>query len=186
MTERNPDSKQSGSNVVNPHSVKEPRVPPRGWAALKLHELFSLNDTGIQSLPIRQTCRTKRAAGDVGLGIQVGQPTGLSLKIYNPGTSTDFLAAWDWDNFFFLNVHAIFDTHLNDEDTIHFFYGPGGYIGIRDKPRDNRTDFGISGNFGLDFLIRDFEIFVQATPRLSLKNTDNFNIGGGVGFRFYF
>lgn len=121
MTERNPDSKQSGSNVVNPHSVKEPRVPPRGWAALKLHELFSLNDTGIQSLPIRQTCRTKRAAGDVGLGIQVGQPTGLSLKIYNPGTSTDFLAAWDWDNFFFLNVHAIFDTHLNDEDTIHFF-----------------------------------------------------------------
>lgn len=67
-----------------------------------------------------------------------------------------------------------------------FFYGPGGYIGIRDKPRDNRTDFGISGNFGLDFLIRDFEIFVQATPRLSLKNTDNFNIGGGVGFRFYF
>lgn len=75
----------------------------------------------------------QRAAGDVGLGIQVEQPTGLSLKIYNPGTSTDFLAAWDWDNFFFLNIHAIFDTHLNDEQTIHFFYGPVYKLIIRKK-----------------------------------------------------
>lgn len=128
----------------------------------------------------------QRVAGDVGLGIVIGQPTGLSLKIYNPRTSTDFLAAWDWNNFFFLNIHAIFDTHLNNEQTIHFFYGPGGFIGIHNKSHNNRTDLGISGNFGLDFLIQNFEIFVQATPRLSLKNTDNFNIGGGVGFRFYF
>lgn len=128
---------------------------------------------------------SQRASGDVGIGVQVGKPTGLTLKFYNQGTSTDILAAWDWDNFFFLNVHAIFDTHLNDENTIHLFYGPGGFIGIHDEPGDNRTDFGISGNFGLDFLINNFEIFVQATPRLSLENTDNFNMGGGIGFRFY-
>lgn len=128
----------------------------------------------------------QRQAGDVGLGIQIGQPTGLSLKIYNPGTSTDFLAAWDWNNFFFLNIHALFDASLNDAHTIHFFYGPGGFIGIHEKPGKNKIDLGISGNFGLDFLIQKFEIFVQATPRLSLKNTNNFNIGGGAGFRFYF
>ena len=128
----------------------------------------------------------QRAAGDVGLGIQVGQPTGLSLKIYNPGTSTDFLAAWDWNEFVFLNIHAIFDIKLNDQNTIHFFYGPGGFIGVHSKPHKKRTDFGISGNFGIDFLIQKFEIFVQATPRLSLKNTEKLNVGGGVGFRYYF
>ncbi len=128
----------------------------------------------------------QRQAGDAGLGVQIGQPTGVSLKIYNPGASTDFLAAWDWDNFLFLNIHAIFDASLNDAHTIHFFYGPGGFIGIHQNPGNNKIDLGLSGNFGLDFLIQNFEIFVQATPRLSLKNTNNFNIGGGAGFRFYF
>lgn len=130
----------------------------------------------------------QRASGDVGLGVHIGQPTGLTLKVYNPGTSVDFLAAWDLDDFFFLNVHAIYDTHLNDENTIHFFYGPGGYVGIRDRGRelDDEVELGVSGSFGFDFLIDKFEIFLQATPRLSLVQTTNFDMGGGVGFRLYF
>lgn len=130
----------------------------------------------------------QRAAGDVGLGVHIGQPTGLTLKVYNPGTSVDFLAAWDLDDFFFLNVHAIYDTPLNNAHTIHFYYGPGGYIGIRDRGRelDDEVEMGVSGNFGLDFLIEKFEIFMQVTPRLSLVQRTDFDMGGGVGFRVYF
>ncbi|HLF64467.1 MAG TPA: hypothetical protein VI603_11970 [Saprospiraceae bacterium] len=130
----------------------------------------------------------QRAPGDVGLGVHIGQPTGVTLKVYQPSTSLDILAAWDLDDFFFLNIHAIFDTHLNDENTIHFYYGPGGYVGIRDRPRDldDEIELGVSGNFGLDFLIQKFEIFLQVTPRVSLVKTTNFDMGGGVGFRFYF
>lgn len=129
----------------------------------------------------------QRGAGDVGIGVHVGQPTGLSLKVYNPGTSVDFLAAWDLDDFFFLNIHAIYDTPLNDAHTVHFYYGPGGYIGIHDRSGDAEDDveLGVSGNFGLDFMLDRFEIFVQATPRLSLVKTTEFDIGGGVGFRVY-
>jgi hypothetical protein len=132
--------------------------------------------------------QAQRAPGDVGLGVHVGQPTGVTLKIYNEQTSVDFLAAWDLDDFFFLNVHAIYDVHLNDERTIHFFYGPGGYIGIRDRREglDDEVELGVSGNFGFDFMIQKFEIFVQATPRLSLVQSTNFDMGGGVGFRVYF
>lgn len=131
------------------------------------------------------TMQAQREAGDAGIGIQIGQPTGLTLKVYNPGTSLDILAAWDWDDFFFLNIHAIWDTALNDEHTVHLFYGPGGYIGVRDRPGDDIADYGISGNFGVDFLINKFELFLQATPRLSLLSTRNFDMGGGVGFRIY-
>jgi hypothetical protein len=132
--------------------------------------------------------QAQRAPGDVGLGVHVGQPTGVTLKIYNEQTSVDFLAAWDLDDFFFLIVHAIYDVHLNDEYTIHFFYGPGGYIGIRDRREglDDEVELGVSGNFGFDFMIQKFEIFVQATPRLSLVQSTNFDMGGGVGFRVYF
>jgi hypothetical protein len=130
----------------------------------------------------------QRVPGDVGLGVHVGQPTGVTLKVYNEVTSVDFLAAWDLDDFFFLNIHAIYDVHLNDEGTVHFYYGPGGYIGIRDRREglDDEVEIGVSVNFGLDFMIRKFEIFVQGTPRLSLVESTNFDMGGGVGFRVYF
>lgn len=130
--------------------------------------------------------QAQREPGDVGIGIQIGQPTGLAIKVYNPGTSVDILAAWNWDDLLFLNMHAIFDAALNDNHTVHFFYGPGAYVGLRERPGDDIVDYGISGNFGIDFLISKFEIYLQATPRLSLLSTRDFDMGGGVGFRFYF
>lgn len=135
-----------------------------------------------------QSLVAQRAPGDVGIGVHIGQPTGLTLKIYKPTTSIDFLAAWDLNDFFFLNIHAIYDTPLNNDHTIHFFYGPGGYIGIRDRRGDlpDDVEVGVSGNFGVDFFIRKFEIFLQLTPRLALLERTDFNIGGGVGFRMYF
>lgn len=130
--------------------------------------------------------QAQRQYGDIGIGAQVGQPTGLTVKIYRPTTSIDFLAAWDWDDFFFLNVHGIFDHSLNDKHTIHFFYGPGGFVGLRDREGiDDEVELGLSGSFGIDFLIDRLEIFAQATPRLALVKATNFDMGGGVGIRIY-
>lgn len=135
-----------------------------------------------------QPISAQRQAGDVGIGVHLGQPTGLTVKAYSPGTSVDFLAAWDLDDFFFLNIHALYDTPLNTAHTVHFYYGPGGFIGIRDRGRevDDDVELGVSGSFGIDFMIEKFEIFFQATPRLSLVQTTNFDMGGGAGFRVYF
>ena len=128
----------------------------------------------------------QRQYGDVGIGVQIGQPTGLSIKVYKPVTSLDFLAAWNWNDFFFLNIHGLYDTHLNDQNTVHFFYGPGGFIGIRERSdRDDEVELGVSGSFGLDFIIHKFEIYLQATPRLALVKSTRFDMGGGVGFRIY-
>lgn len=136
-----------------------------------------------------QNLTAQRQAGDIGIGAQVGQPTGLTVKFYNPRTSFDLLAAWDLDDFIFLNGHAVFDAHLNDRNTVHFFYGPGAFIGIRDREPENVDDdvvIGISGTFGLDVMFNKFELFIQGTPRLSLIEATDFDMGGGAGFRFYF
>ncbi len=129
----------------------------------------------------------QREYGDVGIGAQLGQPTGLSIKVYRAKSSLDFLAAWNWDDFFFLNLHSIYEVNLNDAHTVHLFYGPGAFIGIRDRsPAKDDVELGVSGSLGLDFLIEKFEIFLQATPRLALVQSTDFEMGGGVGFRVYF
>ena len=129
----------------------------------------------------------QRSPGEIGIGVQVGQPTGLTLKLYNEPASLDFLAAWDWDKFFFLNVHSVFDAHLNDRRTFHFFYGPGAFIGIRDRdPLKDDIALGLSGTFGLDVMVGKLEFFIQATPRLELVKSTEFDMGGGGGFRVYF
>ncbi len=131
----------------------------------------------------------QRAAGDVGIGFQAGQPTGLSIKIYKPGgLSPDFLAAWDLDDFFFLSIIGIKENGLDNQHQFHFFYGPGAFIGIRDWPREYEDEvvIGFTGAIGLNVLIEKLEIFIQATPRLALIERTDFDMGGGAGMRYYF
>lgn len=129
------------------------------------------------------------SGGDIGLGGQVGEPTGVSLKVYQPGSvSYDFLAAFDLEDFFFLNVHGIFQRQLGDPDNLYLFYGPGGFVGIHDRPwnKDDDVALGISGRIGLSLFIEEFEIYGQLTPRIEVAPRTNGEVGGGVGFRYYF
>lgn len=128
-----------------------------------------------------------RAAGSIGIGGQVGDPSGVTVKLNNPGTySLDFLAAWDLDDFFFLNVHALYDRRMNVDQDVYFFYGPGAFVGLRDRGgNDDDVVLGISGSFGLGLFIDRFELFAQVTPRLSLVPSTDGDVGGGLGLRYY-
>jgi hypothetical protein len=132
----------------------------------------------------------QRPSPSFGLGFQAGDPTGLSLQFYKDrGVTTDILLAYDLNDFFFINIHGLWNVHLDRSGHFHFFYGPGGFIGIRDnKPEGVRDDVvaGISGNFGLNFVINRVEFFGQATPRFALTPGTRFEMGGGVGMRFFF
>lgn len=131
----------------------------------------------------------QRSAGSAGIGAQFGQPTGLTLKIYNPsGMSIDFLAAWDLSDFFFLNVHGLYERPLGSTDNLFYFVGPGAFIGVRDRGefRDDDVALGISGTLGLSIVFGPVELFGQVTPRLELVERTDGDVGGGAGFRFYF
>lgn len=128
----------------------------------------------------------QRASGNVGLGGQIGSPSGVTLKFYNAGgPSYDFLGAWDLDEFFFLNVHAQFSQPINANNVsgLEWFYGPGAFIGVD----DNDTALGISGRIGINWMANEYiEFFGQLTPRLNLAPDTNGDFGGGLGLRYYF
>ncbi len=134
--------------------------------------------------------QAQRAPGAAGLGVQAGEPSGVTLKIYNPNQpSYDFLAAWSFDNFFFLNAHILFERRLspeNVEQPVQWYIGPGAYIGVSDDP-GAEAGLGVSGTIGIDILLADqFELYLQATPRFELvRETEPF-LGGGIGLRYYF
>lgn len=134
--------------------------------------------------------QAQRAPGAAGLGVQAGEPSGITLKLYNPDRpSYDFLAAWSFENFFFLNVHALFESPLsaeNLEQPVQWYVGPGVYIGVSDD-EGSEAGLGVSGTIGLDILLADhFELYLQATPRFELVRETEPHMGGGLGLRYYF
>lgn len=132
----------------------------------------------------------------VGIGGQVGDPSGLTLKIYRRGArgqgpfrsaqAFSFLAAWDLEDFFFLNAHALYERPIPDSP-LNYYVGPGLVIGIDDRPRRN-ADFvlGISGDFGLNFFTEHFEVFLELTPWIKVIPDTEGSLGGGIGLRYYF
>lgn len=127
----------------------------------------------------------------VGLGGQIGTPAGITLKLRNPtAISVDFMAAWDSEDFFFLNVHGLFEKHVGEHQNVHVFYGPGAYVGSRDiGPRRNpehETVVGMSATVGLGYLLEQFELFGQVTPRFDLTPATDSELGIGAGVRYYF
>ncbi|NBC19067.1 MAG: hypothetical protein GVY18_17330 [Bacteroidetes bacterium] len=135
--------------------------------------------------------------GTTGIGGQIGDPSGLSVKVHPGGElAYDFLAAWDLsDDFFFLNVHGVYERSLGDTP-LGFYYGPGLLLGIDegddddDRPGrggdENEVVLGLSGTFGFNFFIERFELFGRITPRLLLVPATEGDIGGGIGVRYYF
>jgi hypothetical protein len=127
-------------------------------------------------------------SGSVGIGLQVGDPSGLTLKFYNAGkASVDILAAWDLNDYLFVNVHALYQKPLGSARNAYFFYGPGAFIAFRERGRyEDYFGVGISGNFGLNVFFDQFELFAQITPRLQVIESTDGDLGGGIGLRYYF
>lgn len=137
----------------------------------------------------------QKQSGSIGLGLQLGQPTGITAMFYkSSGPSVDLLLAWDLGDFFFLNGHLIWEKSIRNVNLLNFYYGPGAFIGFsdnndRDGLFDNTNDdiiIGISGRIGLSVDLSPFELFAHLTPRIALSSSSNIGIGGGLGGRFYF
>lgn len=126
--------------------------------------------------------RAQARPGDVGLGIQFGDPTGISLKLYqHDAVAYDLLAAWDLDRFLFLSGHVVFERSLEDSP-LNYYIGPGAVIGL---DADDLT-LGLSASAGTNFFVEQFEIFLQVNPRLDLLPRTKGGFGAGLGLRYYF
>lgn len=140
------------------------------------------------------SAHAQRTSGAVGLGGQAGEPSGITLKVYNAGApSYDVLAAWSGVNdFFFLNGHVLFENRIsasNIDQPLEWFIGPGAFIGAfsGNGAGNDGAVLGISATAGLQILLAEhFELYLQATPRFAVIPETEGDLGGGLGLRYYF
>ncbi len=127
--------------------------------------------------------------GTFGIGGQLGDPTGVALKFGSGSRTFDLAAGWDLNDYLFVQGHLLLrEARLQGEASdLHYFYGPGLFLGVRDgnNDRDGSTAFGASFNAGLSYYTGQLEFFGQLTPRLRLIDNTDFDIGGALGLRYY-
>ena len=122
------------------------------------------------------------ASAQISIGGQVGDPTGLSLKLGSGRGALAIGVGWDLDDSVKGEVHYLLSNQRlrNTRSPVYVFYGPGAFI----DANDNRTRAGISLGIGLEALLtRDIELYGLLSPRLQLTDNTDFEVGGGVGLR---
>lgn len=126
---------------------------------------------------------------NVGLGLMLGEPTGLSFKMWNRQTvAFDAGAAWSFVNDKHFQIHGDFLLHnFNlfrvDRGRMALFYG----LGARMKFADDLT-FSLRIPVGLsyEFERTPVELFIEVVPMIDLIPATEVQMAGALGFRYYF
>jgi hypothetical protein len=129
--------------------------------------------------------------GPFGLGIALGEPTGICGKyILTPRNAIAGAVAWSLDSDTDLHLQGDYLYHWYDEISVTkgrlpIVAGVGGRIRFRD---DGDDDFGIRFPVGLTYLFDDapFDAFVEIDPILELAPDTDFDLEAAIGGRFYF
>ena len=124
-----------------------------------------------------------------GLGIILGEPTGISLKLWTGENSAiDGAAAWSFREKGFFHIHFDYLFHNFSmfnvkKGRLPFYYGIGGRIRF-----ENETKFGIRIPLGIAYIFEEapFDIFLEIVPLLNLVPDTKFDINASIGFRYYF
>jgi hypothetical protein len=135
-----------------------------------------------------------------GLGVIVGEPTGLSAKLWLSHTNAlAFGLGWsvegyringfdkEYDNVTRTHIHVDYLWHSYSAINSQFplFYGIGGRINT--GPQYSGT-FAVRCVLGIEWLPRDtpIDVFIEVVPSLQLVNSTGFGIDAGIGARYFF
>lgn len=137
-----------------------------------------------------------------GLGVIIGEPTGLSAKLWTSNSNAlAFGLGWSVQGYRFNgfdpDYNRVTRSHIHVDYLWHsfnaisysgefpLFYGIGGRIVT--GPEYSGT-FGVRGILGIAWLPRStpLDIFIEVVPTLLLVNSTGFGIDAGIGARFYF
>jgi hypothetical protein len=125
----------------------------------------------------------------IGLGLIVGEPTGISFKYWTGSTTAfDAALAWSFIDEGAFHIHGDYIFHNMrlisvPEGTLPFYYG----IGVRIKT-SNDTRLGVRVPLGLAYLFNNapIDIFLEVVPILDLTPKTDFSINAALGARYYF
>lgn len=133
-----------------------------------------------------------KGGGKFGLGIMVGEPTGISGKFWLSGRSAiDGAVAWSFTDNEAFHLHGDYILHnfsliKVERGSLPFYFGIGGRIKFQDAPRDDI--FGVRIPLGLAYLFETapLDVFIELVPMLDLAPDTDFDIAGSLGVRYFF
>ena len=140
------------------------------------------------------------AQDKLGIGLILGEPTGLSVKYWlDEEHAVDGAAAWsfwDGDGFqlqgdFLWHNFDLLDDPGGVDGKLPVYYGVGARLKFRDdegrRDNDGDTVFGIRVPLGLSYLFDDkpFDLLAEIAPILDLAPDVELNVSLAVGMHFY-
>jgi len=139
----------------------------------------------------RQPYSGPQLSRPTGLGMIIGEPTGVSFKHWlSRKTAIDAGLAWSFagpGDDIHIHVDYLWHTPLRSSDPAvrrtNFYIGVGGRMRF-----ENDTRFGARVPFGLVHFIKDapLDIFVEVAPILDLAPATELSANGGIGLRYFF
>ena len=137
-----------------------------------------------------------RTQDDFGIGIIIGEPTGLSLKYWlDEEHAVDGAAAWSYSENDSFQLHSDYLIHNYDwleADELPVYYGIGARLKFKDDDGRGRNEnyaiFGIRVPIGVTYLFGDepVDLFFELVPVLDLSPEVELDINVAAGLRFYF
>jgi hypothetical protein len=129
--------------------------------------------------------------GSFGLGIILGEPTGIGGKLnLSKRNAIDGAIAWSVEEDNDLHIHGDYLYHNYTVFNIQsgelpLYFGVGGRIRLREI-HDDRV--GIRFPVGLDYIFSTapFDIFFEIVPILDLAPETDFDLNAAIGGRFFF
>jgi hypothetical protein len=127
-----------------------------------------------------------------GLGVIVGEPTGISAKLWmSRRTAVDGAVAWSFEKHAGVHLHGDFLVHdysliKVSKGRLPLYYGIGGRIKTWEDERDDNV--GVRIPVGLEYLFdtAPFDLFVEVVPILDLAPETELNLNAALGARYYF
>jgi len=124
-----------------------------------------------------------------GIGIIVGEPTGLSFKGWvSARNAIDAGIAWSFIDETSIHVHADYLWHsfdmIKSEADLAVYYGIGGRIKTGDN---NKARIGLRMVGGINYFFKDapFDLFLEIAPILDLAPATKLSANAGLGARFF-
>jgi hypothetical protein len=123
-----------------------------------------------------------------GIGVIVGEPTGISFKNWLSGnTAIDGAAAWSFEGEDALHLHADYLFHNDklakvEEGKLLFYYGLGARLKLQDKSR-----LGVRIPLGIAYLLQNnpIDFFLEIVPIMDLAPETELEFNGGFGVRLF-
>ncbi len=152
-------------------------------------------------LTVLATTSAVYAQEGFGLGIIVGEPTGISIKSWLGGKhAIDAAGAWSFSENQSFQFHSDYLVHLVgvlppavNQSQLSLFTGIGGRIKFKEgnegKGRnDDEHLLGVRIPLGISYLFAGapVDLFVEVVPILDVFPDTEFDINGAIGARFYF